>query len=160
MKTYLKRGIARVLAVMMAVSLCSAALTSLGVVKPQTAYAAATGIATATKGQTVNLGPTKAPDGYNMRDDPMPVTLKISNSYTSMPVADGMTPVELTERPSGLYNWTQKAALSLDAPNVMRTTAAYGFSPGRGSKAPACPFRAGSPFRFLSLYKHLDINEL
>ncbi|MDO5138620.1 MAG: SpaA isopeptide-forming pilin-related protein, partial [Oscillospiraceae bacterium] len=68
---------------------------------------------------------TKAPDGYNMRDDPMPVTLKISNSYTSMPVADGMTPVELTERPSGLYNWTQKAALSLDAPNVMRTTAAY-----------------------------------
>ncbi len=65
MKTYLKRGIARVLAVMMAVSLCSAALTSLGVVKPQTAYAAATGIATATKGQTVNLGPTIAPDGYN-----------------------------------------------------------------------------------------------
>ena len=70
---------------------------------------------------------TKAPDGYNLLEDPIPVELKITDSYTLMPVREGATPTTQETKPaSGLFNWEQKATLQLVGESgFIRTTAAY-----------------------------------
>jgi len=70
---------------------------------------------------------TKAPEGYILRKEPIQVMLVITNSYTLMPVPEGNTPVTQETKPeSGLYNWEEKASLTLaEDSGIIRTTGAY-----------------------------------
>ena len=70
---------------------------------------------------------TKAPAGYNMLEEPVPVQLTITDTYTLMPVEEGSQPVTQTTKPvTGMYNWQQMAKLELlSESGVIRTTGAY-----------------------------------
>ena len=70
---------------------------------------------------------TKAPDGYELRKDPIPAVLEITNEYYPLPVEDGTQPAAQETRPeSGMYNWVEKASLKLVSEyGILRTTGTY-----------------------------------
>ena len=70
---------------------------------------------------------TKAPDGYELRADPIPVVLEVTNEYTPLPVAKGQQPVTQSTKPeSGMYNWLEKASLKMVSDyGILRTTGSY-----------------------------------
>lgn len=61
-------------------------------------------------GEAYYLVETKAPAGYIMLTDPLPVTLTITDAYT--PKSSGAAAEEKPE--TGIYDWTQKALLMMD----------------------------------------------
>ena len=61
------------------------------------------------EGETYYLVETKAPAGYIMLAEPIPVILSLTNSYTPKPAG---TATE-TKPESGLYDWVQTATLSI-----------------------------------------------
>ena len=69
-----------------------------------------------------------APEGYIKLETPVPMTLEIDNSYTTVPVNTWEESTDSKTRPSdGLYNWSQTAKLWLDITglDIIRTTGAY-----------------------------------
>ena len=74
------------------------------------------------EGETYYLVETKAPAGYIMLAEPIPVILSLTNSYTPKPTG---TATE-TKPESGLYDWVQKATLSLGPSSWVKRTDSTG----------------------------------
>jgi len=74
------------------------------------------------EGETYYLVETKAPAGYIMLAEPIPVILSLTNSYTPKPTG---TATE-TKPESGLYDWVQKATLSLRPSSWVKRTDSTG----------------------------------
>ena len=74
------------------------------------------------EGETYYLVETKAPAGYIMLAEPIPVILSLTNSYTPKPTG---TATE-TKPESGLYDWVQKATLSLGPSGWVKRTDSTG----------------------------------
>ena len=67
-------------------------------------------VETLKSGEKYYLVETKSPSGYMPLGDPIPVTLTITNSYTSKPAG----PTGTVLPTAGLYDWTQTAMLTLN----------------------------------------------
>ena len=68
-------------------------------------------------GEEYYLVETKAPDGYSMLTDPIPVSLELVNSYTPKPGGTASS-----TKPSGPYDWTQSAKLTMGTSSWVRRT--------------------------------------
>ena len=69
-------------------------------------------------GETYYLVETKAPDGYIPLNYAVPVTLRITNSFVPKPGTDSQS----TKPTSGIYDWTQTAALTVDTSGGVKRT--------------------------------------
>ena len=74
------------------------------------------------EGETYYLVETKAPAGYIMLAEPIPVILSLTNSYTPKPTGAATE----TKPESGLYDWVQSATLSLGSSSWVKRTDSTG----------------------------------